>query len=101
MHYVYVLKSVSHPQHYYTGETSDLRQRFKQHNARSSRHTSKYAPWELIWYAGFSDHATALRFEVFLKTASGRQFQKKYLSINPRLSAEGPAKADGDATLEL
>ena len=80
MHYVYVLKSKSHPGRFYTGETDDLRRRFKQHNAGSSQHTAKYIPWQLIWYAGFADHAAALRFEAYLKSSAGRAFQKKHFA---------------------
>ncbi len=80
MHYVYILRSEKYPARFYVGETSDLRGRFSQHNAGKSLHTAKYRPWKLIWYAGFADHAAALRFEVYLKTASGRIFQKKHLA---------------------
>ena len=76
MHYVYVLKSKSHPGRFYTGETDDLRRRFKQHNAGSSQHTAKYIPWQLIWYAGF-----ALRsiLEIFRRAG----FSEKTLRLSP------------------
>ena len=80
MHYVYILESETRPGRYYVGETDDLRRRFRQHNAGLSVHTAKYRPWKIIWYSGFADHATASRFEIFLKTASGRSFQKRHLS---------------------
>jgi len=80
MHYVYVLRSIAHPGHHYVGSTEDLRRRFHQHNSRASVHTAKHRPWKLVWYAGFTDQAAALRFELYLKTASGRRFQKRHLS---------------------
>jgi predicted GIY-YIG superfamily endonuclease len=64
---------------FYTGETSDLRQRLAQHNAGKSSHTAKYVPWKLIWYCGFPRREAALQFEAYLKTASGRAFQKRHL----------------------
>lgn len=79
MHYVYVLESVGEPGRYYSGETEDLRRRFDQHNTGASKHTAKYRPWKLIWYAGFENTATAMRFERYLKTGSGRAFQKRFL----------------------
>lgn len=80
MHYVYVLRSEVDPFRFYVGATGDLRRRFAQHNKGSSVHTAKHRPWVLVWYGGFRDEATALRFEAYLKTASGRRFQKRFLS---------------------
>ena len=79
MHYVYILESESHPGRFYVGETSDLRARMKQHNAGTSTHTAMLRPWNLVWYAGFRDPSSARRFEAYLKTGSGRAFQKKHL----------------------
>jgi predicted GIY-YIG superfamily endonuclease len=78
MHYVYILKSETITGHFYAGETGDLRQRLSQHNAGKSSHTAKYVPWKLIWYCAFPSREAALRFEIYLKTASGRAFQKKH-----------------------
>ena len=43
-----------------------------------SDHTAKYRPWKLVWYAAFHIRAKAESFERYLKTASGRAFQKKH-----------------------
>lgn len=80
MHYVYILRSETFVGRFYTGETSDLRQRLKHHNNGKSSHTAKYVPWTLIWYCGFPDREAALRFEAYLKTASGRAFQKRHIA---------------------
>ncbi|PZO83338.1 MAG: excinuclease ABC subunit C [Micavibrio aeruginosavorus] len=79
MKYVYILKSLSDGEHYYTGITADLRQRLAMHNAGSVPHTSKYTPWELKTYIAFEDEKQAFAFEAYLKTASGRAFAKKRL----------------------
>ncbi len=55
MKYVYILKSLSRPDTYYSGLTSDLRARLAKHNAGEVRHTSKYKPWELKTYLAFDD----------------------------------------------
>ena len=47
MIYVYILRSIEAPGHYYVGVTGDLRSRLKKHNAGEVSHTSKYAPWEV------------------------------------------------------
>lgn len=47
MTYVYILRSLKSPEHFYVGVTDDLRERLKKHNAGEVTHTAKYAPWEL------------------------------------------------------
>jgi predicted GIY-YIG superfamily endonuclease len=76
MWYVYLLQSVAGGQRY-VGLTSDLDQRFAQHNAGNSPHTSKFAPWELVTYIAFSDSAKAEAFERYLKSGSGHAFARK------------------------
>ncbi len=78
-YYVYILESVSSPGHFYTGFTKDLTLRLRDHNADHSPHTTKFGPWRLKTYIGFSDREQALEFERYLKTASGRAFSKKRL----------------------
>lgn len=79
MWYVYILRSISHPDQEYIGATSDLKKRFNDHNAGKSSHTSKYIPWELLWYGAFPEKMKALDFERYLKSHSGRAFAKKRL----------------------
>jgi putative endonuclease len=73
-----MLQSVEFPEHYYVGMTSDLMTRFAAHNRGESSHTAKFAPWRLVTYLAFVDHAKANAFERYLKTASGRAFAKKH-----------------------
>ncbi|MBR3782124.1 MAG: GIY-YIG nuclease family protein, partial [Alphaproteobacteria bacterium] len=54
MFYVYLIKSISHPEQKYIGQTDDLKKRLTQHNAGYSIHTAKYKPWELVNYFAFS-----------------------------------------------
>ena len=79
MTYVYILRSIGIPQHYYVGFTRDLRSRLQKHNAGEVPHTSKYAPWEIKTYVAFSDETQAIAFERYLKSPSGRAFAKKRL----------------------
>ena len=78
MKYVYILESLD-SEHFYVGITDDLRTRLEKHNAGEVPHTSKYGPWWIKTYVAFSDHAQAVAFEKYLKTASGRAFAKKRL----------------------
>jgi putative endonuclease len=79
MWYVYILRSINFPNEEYTGATAVLKQRIADHNAGKSSHTSKFAPWELLWYCAFPEKHTALEFEKYLKSHSGRAFAKKRL----------------------
>ena len=79
MRYVYILRSETDPDRFYTGITGDLRVRLAKHNAGDVLHTSKYRPWRVNTYIAFSDDAKALAFERYLKSASGRAFATKRL----------------------
>ena len=64
--------------HWYVGSTEDRSTRLADHNVGHSPHTSKYRPWHLVWYCAFLTRAKAETFGRYLKTASGRAFQKKH-----------------------
>jgi len=78
MHYVYLIRSVSVPDQTYIGLTDDLTLRLKKHNEGGSPHTSKYKPWTLVAYHAFSSRQQAAKFEVYLKSGSGRAFANKH-----------------------
>lgn len=78
MFYVYLLRSVSYPSKTYTGYTTNLKERFKEHNYGKSVHTAKYVPWELEAYFAFRDESKAIAFEKYLKSGSGRVFSKRH-----------------------
>jgi putative endonuclease len=77
--YVYVLQSQRDPRNFYTGCTSDLRERLVRHNSGKVPHTAKWRPWRIKTYIAFSDSKRAAEFERYLKSASGRAFLKKRL----------------------
>ena len=79
MHYVYLLRSETHPDQTYVGSTRDLRGRLADHNPGKSTHTKKFMPWCLISYVAFAKKAQAERFEKYLKSGSGRAFAKRHL----------------------
>jgi predicted GIY-YIG superfamily endonuclease len=80
MHYVYLLKSQSHPSEEYIGQTPDLRVRIAAHNSGTSSHTRKFRPWQLKAYVAFAEKERAVAFEKYLKSGSGRAFAKRHLS---------------------
>jgi putative endonuclease len=79
MKYVYILQGFNDPERFYTGLTDDLKERLKAHNEGRVTHTSKYAPWRIKTYIGFSNEKAAIAFEKYLKSPSGRAFSKKRL----------------------
>lgn len=80
MYYVYILKSKRFKNKIYTGFTSESPAgRLRRHNDGRSFYTNKYKPWKLAWYCAFEDKFAALRFEKYLKTASGIAFKNKRL----------------------
>jgi putative endonuclease len=83
--YTYILRSRSRPQEIYSGSTQDLRIRVSEHNSGKSTYTSKFAPWDLVFYAAFPQRLQAESFEKYLKSGSGRAFAYKHLIASPRI----------------
>lgn len=75
MFYVYYLESVQYKQ-FYTGYTSDLKKRLKEHNQKKNISTKRYAPWKLIYYEACIEESDAIRRESYLKTSQGRRMMK-------------------------
>ncbi len=78
MLYAYILQSIPQPEQLYRGHTADLKSRLAEHNAGKSRHTPKFAPWRIKFYAAFEIAALAQQFEGYLKSGSGHAFAKRH-----------------------
>ncbi len=78
MYYVYILKSL-HTNQIYTGYTTDLQKRHKDHNSGKSIHTNKFRPWKVITSIAFGDRERAVDFERYLKTGSDIAFARRHL----------------------
>jgi len=99
MCYVYLLVSVSHPNQHYIGMTRDLKKRVQDHNIGRSKHTAKFAPWMLAAYFAFAQEKTAIAFERYLKSGSGKTFLKRHLLPESSLRfSSAKATADSSAT---
>lgn len=79
VNYVYILRSIQEPGQTYVGFSTDLKTRFDTHQKGGCPHTSKFRPWELIWYCAFPEKPQALEFEKYLKSHSGKAFASKRL----------------------
>ena len=79
MFYTYVLVSLKNKR-LYTGCTSDLKRRFKEHNEkRGGIYTSDNSPFELIFYEAYLNRKDAFKAEKFFKTGYGREVLKDKL----------------------
>lgn len=70
MHYVYIIRSIKH-EFTYTGQTSDLRERLKRHNAGMEKSTKAHYPYKLVYYEAFAAKADAILREIQLKKYGG------------------------------
>lgn len=65
----------------YTGSSSDLRKRYKEHKSGKVKSTKDKNPL-LIGYESYSEKSDALRRERFLKTTEGKRlFRMQYRDI--------------------
>jgi len=76
--FVYVLRNDEHASDFYVGLTSDVRARLRDHNTGRCSHTPSRGPWQLHAVVELSDQETAVRFERYLKSGSGRAFAKRH-----------------------
>ena len=76
MHYVYLLELSDGS--FYTGYTKNLKKRIKKHNNGDITSTKHKRPVEIIWYCAFRRKDDAIKFEKYLKTASGSATRNKY-----------------------
>ncbi len=84
MHYVHVIQSQEDRQ-FYTGFTSDLKNRFREHNAGRVSSTKRRGPFELVYYEACQNEQDALAREKYLKSGMGKRYLrnrlKRFLSL--------------------
>ena len=84
MYYVYILKSRL-DNRLYTGYTSDLKNRLKEHNSGNVQSTKNRRPLELFYYEAYCNKQYALRREKYLKTSKGKNQLKKQIGQDMRV----------------
>jgi putative endonuclease len=77
--YVYIL--LCNDGGFYTGCTSNLKERVNRHKKGWVDITKDRLPVQLLWCCAFPDRSTAFDFEQYLKSGSGRAFAKKHLVV--------------------
>lgn len=76
--FVYLLRSLSNPERYHTGVTSDVARRLRAHNGGLSPHTADAAPWQVVVSIWFADLQRAVAFERYLQSAAGGEFVRRH-----------------------
>ncbi|MBI5732589.1 GIY-YIG nuclease family protein [Candidatus Jorgensenbacteria bacterium] len=79
MYYVYIIQSLKKDTSYYTGLTSDIERRLKEHNKSDTKTTRSNKPWKLIYIEKFENRPAARIREKYLKSGVGREFRNKIL----------------------
>ena len=80
MFYIYILKSII-DQQFYTGFSSNLRKRIREHHLGNVISTKNRRPLELIYYEVYQNKDNALKREKFLKTTKGKSQLKKQITL--------------------
>jgi len=78
MFYTYLLESEKNEE-LYTGYTSDLAKRVKEHNQGLNFSTKSARPWKCIYYEACINEEDAKRRESYLKTTQGKRLLKRRL----------------------
>ena len=81
--FVYIIRSLSHPQKRYIGVTSDAVARVSAHNAGQNRSTAPWKPWGIDVTIEFRAERMALRFEKYLKSGAGHAFASSHFVDEP------------------
>ena len=75
-YYIYVLKSLKDNQ-FYTGYTSDLKNRLDEHNTGKVISTKNRLPLKLVYFEGCLNQQDATHREKYLKTSWGKRYIKE------------------------
>ncbi|OGD61956.1 hypothetical protein A2160_01170 [Candidatus Beckwithbacteria bacterium RBG_13_42_9] len=79
MFYVYVLYSLKDGK-FYTGFSTDLKRRVREHSWGESQATKSRRPLILVYYEAYLIEKDARAREVYLKTSMGKRVIKKQLA---------------------
>ena len=77
-YFVYLLWSIR-SKRTYAGQTDNIDNRLKRHNAGYIRSTKAYCPWTLIHKEMYSTRSEALKREAWLKSPSGRRWVAEFM----------------------
>ena len=76
----YVLYSPTYKR-YYKGHCEHINERIKEHNSGKTKSTKAFIPWKLVYQEEFITREDAIARERYFKTAAGRRYLKKKISL--------------------
>ena len=85
MYSTYVIKSLTNDK-YYIGQTNNLEDRIKRHNANRNKYTKGKGPWKLIYSKGFSTRSEAVKLEMKLKSLKNKEYLQKWIDESTQFS---------------
>lgn len=77
-YYVYILESQK-DSFWYTGYTSDLKRRMREHLGGQAMSTRNRRPWKLIYYEACLSESDAIAREKYLKSGMGKRYIRNRL----------------------
>jgi putative endonuclease len=76
MFFVYILRSKKFKK-YYTGHTSNVDKRLKEHNSGKVRSTKAFVPWDIVYIEKYESKSEAFKRKMQIKKyKSGEAFKK-------------------------
>lgn len=78
MYYVYVIRSLKDGKNY-TGITSDIDRRLREHNSGQTKSSKTRIPFMLIYFEEAADRKLARERESHLKSGIGREFLEQHI----------------------
>jgi putative endonuclease len=80
MYYVYILRSTVDGT-FYTGMSTDVAKRLKEHNSGKSRYTNSKSPWIVIYSEQLKTRIEAREREKYWKSGAGREERSTMLRV--------------------
>jgi putative endonuclease len=77
--FVYIIRSVNHPERRYVGLSADVAARLNAHNAGQNRSTAPWKPWLVDVTIEFRTERMAVHVERYLKSGAGHAFANRHL----------------------
>ncbi len=66
---------------FYKGHCENLETRLKEHNQGKTKSIKAYIPFRLVYYEEFTTRQEAIARERYFKSAAGRRFLKKVITV--------------------
>ena len=83
MFFIYIIESEV-DKSLYVGQTNNIEDRFRRHNAGRNRYTKTKAPWKLLYFKEYETRSEAMKVEKYLKRFKKRNLILKWIQDQNR-----------------